>query len=216
MPRELQRKSNRDARSSGLTIVELSIGLAIVGLIGLAVTSFTFATAAAWRGSTVGQTMENAAHVTAVRLQDELRQACYFGAWRAGSLTPSPTSPPAAVLLWDGDRNADGMIQQSELAMLEYDPTTRKLYARRHRAPKVDRVWSNAEFTSPTAIDTFGATGRRVAVVSNVTGLTVRVRQDLNSTVRPRLEYRMNCFVGDASTEFVGVVALRAPSRPPT
>lgn len=209
------RRPGRPRARRGMTLVELSIGLAITAMIGAAVTSFTFATANAWRSSSSGQTAENAGHVTAVRVQDVLRSARLFGAWRAGDVHDASAVPSAAVLIWAGDRNGDGLIQQSEIALLEYDPAESRLYLRTQPAPKVDLVWNHATFTAPAAIDTFRTVGTRVPVLSNVRGASFVVRHNLNSTVRPRLEYRIKVQVGETVVGFAGVASLRAPGQTP-
>lgn len=208
-------RERRASAPRGLTLVELSVGLAITAIIGVAVCSFTFAAGTAWRGHEAGMTVEQLANLTSVRINSLVQTSGLFGAWSAGDLDDPDQTPRASVMIWTRDRNADGQIQTSEISLLEFDPSTGHLNCWAKPEPKIDETWTYAAFTAATAFDLMKTRSNRRALVSGVSGAAFSVSAGPGANGRPTLSYQFRSAVAGQVESFGGAAAIRAPAAVP-
>jgi hypothetical protein len=188
----------------GLTIVELVIGLVVLSMVAGATGALMVAVGTGWTHGNqieVGTSMSTQAMV---RIQKILRAAKQIGVCRTGGISGSP-SQAAAVLLWKGDLNGDGLVQASELALIEHqfnsDPTAAQLVcweisypmtwtsAQKQAADTTlanDAIYADAEIAAFKAM----ANVRAAGIVTCVTAAEFH-RIDSSTTVRPALEYAL-------------------------
>src|SRR3954471_12376899 len=114
-------------RQRGFTLVELSLGLLATAMVMGALAAFTTFVAKGWQESGGVQSLSLSSAAATLRIQEIVRNARLTGQYNAGALDGTSS---AAVLLWMDDTNSDGVIQQNECAMLEYDATTRTILKR--------------------------------------------------------------------------------------
>lgn len=198
-----------------MTVVELSIALAITGLIGAAVCSFTFATGTAWRSNEAGITAEQLANLTSIRVNNAVQTGRLFGAYSSGNIDDPSQPPYAALMIWTRDRNADGRIQTSEILLLEFDPVNSRLNAWMKPAPKIDETWTYAAFTASSAVDTMKFRSNRYTLISGLTAAQFALQTGGGANGRPTLAYQFRTQVGGTVESFTGAAAIRAPSAIP-
>jgi type II secretory pathway pseudopilin PulG len=100
------------------TLVELCLGLMITGLIASATAAMMVTVSRYWDQGT--QLDKNAAAMSqlAGRLQQVFQDAKCIGQWQAGTSSVQP----AAIAIWLRDDNSDGVMQQSELTVIRFNP----------------------------------------------------------------------------------------------
>jgi type II secretory pathway pseudopilin PulG len=172
---------------NGFTFVELCLGLVITSLVMSALAAFTLAMSSAWRQAEQTQSATIIANQVSAVLQDQIRQARLLGAWRAGSISGSGES--AAVMLWKEAADGDGIIQDSELSLIEFDPTRHRLMI----YPAGQGSGANvpySTFTSTAVIDSFksGRTARPLA--RSIWGASFKVSGTGSGQV-PRLQFAL-------------------------
>ena len=119
------RQNRHYPRTKGFTLVELMTGLMITAMVLCSLAVFSFGVSQSWMQSDSSQSTFLRQTLTVERLNHIVRQA--------QALEPNPTQgslndtiPSAACVLWT-DTNNDGIIQYSELSMLQYLPTSHTL-----------------------------------------------------------------------------------------
>ena len=217
------------ARTSGFTFVELMLGLLVTSLVMGALAAVMSAVAQGWQQSSSASSSTNVTAQVTLRLQQKLRAAHLIGAIRPGSMTGATVQ--AAALLWKADANYDWNVQFSEIALLEYhpstdatDPNTLRLYQVNWPAGWTlgqqqaadSTLSSNDEIYQDSEIDTF----RGLQYVSytvlarNVTACAFH-KNDSYTTNRPSLDYEIAISQNGATTTKLGTVSLRSPSTVP-
>jgi hypothetical protein len=224
-----------------MTLVELSIGLAITALVIGALSALWFAVAETWRksSSSQGTTLRTAQVV--VRLEATFRQARYICQWRPGSLDDDDDDPPASCFIWGADfwnaagnvnypndfktRAPDGLAQVGELALIEYDPTARRLYIYQPKDPTVmnvgeraaaGTVWAWSDLSKSSNLSTF----RNLSYVTkkvlseNVSGAEFNVPAT-PSLGRPMVEFTLKLTDSGTRTIAYSMATLRAPAAQP-
>lgn len=223
----------RRARSArrGFTFVELMLGLLVTSLVMGALAAVLSAVGQGWKQSGTANASSGVTSQTHLRLQRTLRATRLIGAVRAGSLTNS-SAPNAAALLWKSDSNYDWRVQFSEMALIEYrpssassDPNSVRLYqvsfpsgwTNAQKTAADSTLTSNDEIYQDAAIDTF----KNLQYVSyttlarNVTGCVIH-KNDSSATTRPSLDYKIVITRNGTSQTDIGSVAIRTPSTLPT
>jgi hypothetical protein len=108
---------------SGLTLVELALGLIVLTIVVGALSAVTLAVSQGWQQSDDAMAEMLAGQHGVSALARTLRQAKMIGTYRPGSLDGTTAPAEAAtVVIWKGDANEDGLIQFGEVAVIEFDP----------------------------------------------------------------------------------------------
>ena len=220
-------------RRRGFTFVELVLGMLVTTLVMGAVAALMSAVAQGWTQSAAVTMTATADAQVHLRLQKILRAARQLGYLRTGALDGS-SAAQAAVLIWKGDANLDGVPQYSELAILEYYPSNAAADASTIREYQI--VWPSS-FTAAqkTANDTnvdsadnynalYGVTLYNALMARPYLAYTIITRNvvgaefhriDNANRVRPALEYLVTLQHGTATDTEYGTVAERAPTTLP-
>ena len=224
-----------------MTLVELSIGLLVTSIILAALSALWYAVARTWSQNTGSQgTTLTAAHANG-RIEQIVRHSKYVVQYRRGSLQPSSSTLTAQVLFWkydgwnpyalrgDEDKETearpDGAAQMAELALLEHDPESRRLYLyqalpakimsldQRTRAAIV-AAW--AELTASDMPDTFKKYDfvQRQVFCEAVDGASFNV-PSWGRTARPAIEYTLRLARGRDHSVSYGLASLRGPTTRP-
>ncbi|HWP41145.1 MAG TPA: hypothetical protein VNL70_09485 [Tepidisphaeraceae bacterium] len=173
---------------SGFTFVELCLGLVITSLVMSALAAFTLAMSSAWRQAEQTQSATIIANQVSAVLQEQVRQARLLGAWRAGSISGSGES--AAVMLWKEAADGDGIIQDSELSLIEFDPTGHRLMI----YPAGQGSGANvpySTFTSTAVIDSFKAGRTARPMARGIWGASFKVSGTGGVGQVPRLQFAL-------------------------
>jgi prepilin-type N-terminal cleavage/methylation domain-containing protein len=116
------------ATRRGMTLVELSIGMVVTTIVMGALFAVWFGVANAWNSSTSSQSVALTGNLAASRLESTFRTTKYLCQYAIGSVDGSRT-PVGSVFFWKNDAwTADGAVQVAELALIEHDPVTKRLY----------------------------------------------------------------------------------------
>ena len=217
----------------GLTFVELVIGMTITALIAAAVATFLVSVSRGWAYSSAVQTQSTVSSQVMLRLNKLVKDAKQIGAFRAGGISGTVTTP-AAVLFWRGDLNGDDKIQFSELAVIQHDPdgdagneipTDAIVYW----SVQYPSAWSSAQKASndfdisdasfyndgeiTQFITNFPDVVKPSLIARDITRLQLN-RIDSSSTVRPALEYALKLTDADGvETTKYSRTTLRAPAK---
>ena len=223
-----------------MTLVELSIGVAITALVIAALSALWFAVAETWRksSSSQGQTLRTAQVVT--RLEAAFRQARYVCQWTPGSLSDTSVSP-ASCFVWRSDfwnaagnvNNAndfktlvsDGLAQVGELALIEYDPAAKRVYIYQPKDPTLmssgeraaaGTVWAWTDLSKSSNLSTFKSLSyvQKKVFSEYVTGAEFNV-PPTPSLGRPMVEFTLQLTDSGTSTIAYSMATLRAPSAQP-
>lgn len=205
--------------------MELMLGMVVTSLVMVAVGGLTTAVGRGWTQANSSSQASNVLAQSNLRLLKYLKAARQIGTVRTGSLT-STAGNPAAVMLWKGDANRDGLTQFSELAMIEYSPTDKTVMLYQVSYPS---SWTSAQKTTadtpamddddiydPAVTDTFKTMNYVTSTVllRNVSGCEFH-KKDSYGTVRPSFEYLLNVDQGGTTHTQYGTVAERVPSTLP-
>src|SRR6185437_13571291 len=106
-------------REGGFTFVEMVIGMVVMAMVMGVLAAVLMATAQGWKQSGTVQASTSVTALSHLRLQRDLKPVHLIGAVRAGG-----SGQNAAAMLWKADANYDWKVQFSELALLEYHPST--------------------------------------------------------------------------------------------
>lgn len=218
-------------------MVELIMGLVITTLVVGALAAVSLAVSSGWKqmfppvntsssapAPVAAQSPSVSAIQAMLRMQNVLRQARLVAFVRGGSITGSAT-PGAAVVLWKGDDNADGLIQFSEVTLIEHNVPDKALNLYTVQFP---REWSEADkaahdftvayslLSSASAPQDFKALQYVQArpLARDVTGATISV-QDAGGGPRPCVQFSLKLMRGVTSIVQEGSATLRAPGGAP-
>jgi prepilin-type N-terminal cleavage/methylation domain-containing protein len=124
-PNPTSRHVQRSRSRRGLTMVELSIGLAVMGVTLVAMSSFLSAVSQSWANSQNELKASNAASVAKAQMQDVLGAMLHVVQNKQGGAEGESSH----VFFWKHDAlvNDDGLAQFGEMALLEYDPAVSAL-----------------------------------------------------------------------------------------
>jgi len=208
----------------GFTFVELCLGLVITSLVMSALAAFTLAMSAAWKQAEQTQSATVIANQVSAVLQDQIRQARLLGGWRAGSINGSGEN--AAVMLWKEAADGDGIIQDTELSLIEFDPGGHRLVI----YPAGQGLGVNvpySTFATTSVIDSFKAGRTARPLARGIWGASFKVSGTGSGQV-PRLQFALRIVPekrddnGGVSPDAkarpliqYGVATLRAPAAIP-
>lgn len=218
-------RSHRTKRR-GLTLPELIIGTAMLGMIGTALTSFTLAMSAGWANSDKQFKIENASKRTGDQLESTLSGMLYVAQVKQSS----EGSPNTHVFFWSKDNlptKADQKAQLGEMSLVEYDATEKSVRLYKPKAAGLTAAQTttllNANWGDPTApaiVDYFksldsvevtpliGGAGSDIAVE----GATFKHFTPVGS--KPMTTYSMRLRNGNAEDARSGTVPMRAGRKP--
>lgn len=204
-------RSNNLVVRRGFTIVELLIGIVITSMVFAAMTTFTLATASAWKANQSLTDAMTTANLTGIRLTREFRNVRAAGAVREGSLDGTSA---AALVLWRADTNADSAIQLSELEVLGYDPTTKVVSTYKPPAGMTDEVVTTANFNADATITRL----LKIFTAKQFSGQveTMRLYKTSSGTKAGAVEAQLKVKKGDATQSFSVVVVMRSGAADPT
>jgi prepilin-type N-terminal cleavage/methylation domain-containing protein len=118
-------KQNNQSR--GLTLAELIIGLSVMSILLLALSAFTMAVGHAWTYSNqVGKSQLSSTR-SSVQLDQLLRNSLSVVQVK----NSETTTDTAHLFFWQADNNGgamDGAAQLGEMALLEYEPSSKTLW----------------------------------------------------------------------------------------
>ena len=218
--------SSRHRRRHGLTVAELSIGLVITSMVMAALASTWHAVASAWAVSGGTQGAGLTASVTVSRIEQRLRASRYVFQYASGSITTTPARA-AAIFYWKADNwnaTADGVCQLGEMALIEHDATTKRLYLyepiaaasmttiQRTAAGVTATTFDMTDASSPTNFKQLSFVSRAVlteavpAVAFNMPAQT--------TGGRPLIEFTLKVARPEGTLLFYGSCAQRAAARP--
>lgn len=119
------------ARSAGMTLPELILGLSLMIIVGAAAASVLMTTARGWEQTQSQQSASTSATLTRQHLVAKLRGVRYLGHVKKGSLDNS-TADVASVIYWNDDNfgttAGDATPQYGELSVLEFDPEQQAIF----------------------------------------------------------------------------------------
>jgi hypothetical protein len=210
-----------------MTIVELSIGLAITAMVTVALGGLWYAVGKSWSASEQGQHAQMAALQTVARMESYVREAKYLIQMSAGSI--DGTAGNATLFYWNNDNwqpsPSDGQPQLGELAYIEHDKSARKIYLyiplpysamnadQRVRAGAV-ATWSELSASStPGLFKSYDFVQKKV-IAEGVKGIKFYV-PNFGNTARPALEFSMKLERDEEKVMVYGTAALRGPTTRP-
>jgi len=213
-------------RRRGLTLVELSIGMVITSMVMGALSAVWFAMAHSWKttGSATGAGLT--ASVTAMRLEQRLRTSRYVFQYASGSVTATPTKA-AAIFYWKADNwnsTSDGIVQLGEMALIEHDSTSKRLYlyepiastsmtaAQLTAAGAAATTLDMTDSASPTNFKKLSFVKQSVISEAVVAAAFNLPTQTTNS--RPLIEYTLKVTRPEGSFVFYGACSQRAAAKP--
>ena len=206
----------------------------VTSLVMGALAALLGAVAKGWEHSGRTQATSNVIVQTHVRIQKLVKGVRQIGACRAGSIDGGAPEQ-AGVLLWKSDANGDGLIQLSEVALLECEMSALAADCKmKYRTIVYPNYWTEAqknsadgaaltstEFEDEASIDWFrtivgtSAYGQTTLVARNIVGSEFR-RSDGATVTRPVFHYLLNIQRGGAPETEYGAVAVRTPSKYPS
>lgn len=120
-------RHNLRTRRRGLTLIELTIGLAMLGMILMASAGLMTATAAGWKGTETSFLFASLRDRAGARVEDVLTSArCVVQ-----TVTPATAGQASSVFFWKTDGvtgTANGKAEFGEMALVEFDPATSAIY----------------------------------------------------------------------------------------
>jgi hypothetical protein len=213
---------------AGFTLMELTLGMLVTGLVMIAVSALLSAVARGWEQSGATQVTSLYRVQTHARIEKYLRGAKQIGAVRSGSV--DGTQAAAGVMLWAGDANLDNKVQFSELGLLAheggvgtssgylayYDVSYPASWTASQKSAADTPALADDEIYNNSNIDTFRtlANVRKTVVATNVVGARFTKTDGVDVT-RPTLEYALK-FQKDGGTDYeYGSVSTRTPTTLP-
>jgi hypothetical protein len=210
-----------------MSLVELSIGIVITTLVFGALSALWYAVAETWTKSGSSQSVTLVGNQAMARLEATLRTAKYIIQCNAGS-TDGKTTPAASVFIWKADNwigVADGAVQVAELAVIEHDPASGRIYLYQAipkasmNADQISRasgvtLWN--DLSNPNTLTSFKSFDfvQRSVLSEAVTGALFNARS-ASSGVRPTLEYTLVLSRAGGSSRIYSLASLRGPSTRP-
>jgi hypothetical protein len=224
-----QLRNRPRTRAAGFTLMELTLGMIVTGLVMIAVSALLSAVAQGWTQS--GQTQVNSTYRVQAhaRMQKILKGAKQIGAVRNGSIDGNLAA--AGVMLWASDANLDNKVQFSELGLLVhegpvgttggyiayYDVSYPSTWTAAQKTTADTPALADDEIYNNSNIDTFRSLAyvRKTVLATNVVGAVFTKTDSVNVT-RPTLDYTLKFDKVDADTDLeYGSVALRTPTTLP-
>jgi hypothetical protein len=207
-------------------LVELCLGLLATAMVGIALASFTVSIAQGWEASGGAQSTSLSSAAATLRIQEIVRNARLTGKCNTGALDGSSS---AAVLLWLEDTNADGVIEENECAMLEYDASSRCIIKRTVPSSGSTASMNWATFSSSsTVLSNFRGDATVIQPVArDIDGAVFYANAGDGTTDLPTLEFSLKfqrtTTRSDGSTQTVGspligygVATVRTPLQRPS
>jgi hypothetical protein len=228
MPCALEHPRTRRRRAAGFTLMELTVGMIVTGLVVMAISALLSAVAQGWEQSGEAQVTSTYRVQTTARMQKVLRGARQLGAVRTGSTDGSLAA--GAVMLWAADDNLDNKVQFSELALLVheggvgtplgyiayYDVSYPSSWTAAQKTAADTPALADDEIYNAANIDTFRtlANVNKTILVTNVMGAEFKKIDGVDVT-RPTLDYTLKV-VKSGLIEFeYGSVSSRTPTTIP-
>jgi hypothetical protein len=207
-------------------LVELCLGLLATAMVGIALASFTVSIAQGWEASGGAHSTSLSSAAATLRIQEIVRNARLTGKCNTGALDGSSS---AAVLLWLEDTNADGVIEENECAMLEYDASSRCIIKRTVPSSGSTASMNWATFSSSsTVLSNFRGDATVIQPVArDIDGAVFYANAGDGTTDLPTLEFSLKfqrtTTRSDGSTQTVGspligygVATVRTPLQRPS
>jgi hypothetical protein len=210
-----------------MSLIELSIGLVITTMVVGALSALWYAVAETWVKSGSSQNVTLTGNQAVSRIESNLRTAKYIFQYSAGSLD-GKTTPAASVLYWKADNWSnltDGAVQVAEIALLEHDPASGRLYLYQAipkasmNASQITRasgvaMWNDlSSYSTVTAFKSYDFVQKTV-LSEAITGAV------FNATPapvggRPALEYTLVLSRAGSSSRVYSVASVRGPTTRP-
>lgn len=168
-------------RAAGLTLIELTISLAIMSMVAGAMFSITLAISNAWRTCELQQSVQQFSKQAGGQLRAMLSSAKTVGLCTAdgvklkadGNTEPAPALG-AACAFWREDANNDGVIQLSEVCLIQHDLASSELciYKYEPHAAGASNVCGNNDLIDSNKAEDFKKlpATRRSVLAHHVTG----------------------------------------------
>jgi type II secretory pathway pseudopilin PulG len=134
----------RAGRINGFLLIELLVGMVIVAIVMLALSSVLFTVAQGWDDQDVSQSTQVQANQLYAKVQSYLSAAKCVTLASAG-----PTS--GGVIFWRADDDQDGLIEEGELGLIIQDPATHSLYLYRSMLPYAGQAATTCTLSQFTA-----------------------------------------------------------------
>jgi hypothetical protein len=183
-----------------------------------ALASFALAMASAWKQAEQSQSLSLRGQAAVLRIADLLHNARLVGPVRAGAIE-NPVSG-AAVLLWGEDTNSDGLIQGSEVRMIEHDVANDRLVLY-SGTPAETATWSYATvFSDPAVLDVFKSGHTPTPLANGIDGAVFEATGTGSATSNPSLSFALKLHRESATGAQrvaiqYGTATLRAPLAEP-
>lgn len=220
------------ARRRGMTVIELSMGLLVTGMVMASLAAVWSAVGQTWSNTSSSQQVSLSGNQAGLRLEDRLRQSKYICQYTSGS-QDSSASKAASVLLWKSDTwsvapatSADGKPQLGELLLIEHSVSDQKVYvyepiassamdaSQKSRAGGV-ATWSDlSASTTPTTFKTYDFV-RKKTLAESVGGMILYVPAQ-TTNARQSMEFTLKISRGGITSVVYGTGALRGPTTKPT
>lgn len=220
------------ARRRGMTVIELSMGLLVTGMVMASLAAVWSAVGQTWSNTTSSQQISLSGNQAALRLEDLLRQSKYVCQYTSGSLDGS-ASKAASVLLWKNDSwsvapatSADGKPQLGELLLIEHSVPDQKIYvyepiassamdaSQKSRAGGV-ATWSDlSASTTPTTFKTYDFV-RKKTLAESVSGASLYLPAQTTSA-RQGLEFTLKLSRSGTTSIVYGTGTLRGATTKPS
>lgn len=214
------------AARPGMTLVELCIGMVVTAMVLAALSAMWFGVAHAWAGSTASQGVALTGNLAAVRLESTFRAAKYLCQYTVGSVDGKST-PVGSVFFWKNDAwTADGAVQIAELALIEHDPVTKRLYlyealpatsmsADQQTRASIRVTWTDLVASgTPGTFKTYDFVQKKV-LSEAVAGASFNVPTSGKPNLRPSFEFTLTVSRPGGDLLVYGTASLRSPTTRP-
>lgn len=223
----MRRPENSGRCRRAMSLIELCIGLVITTMVVGALSALWYGVAETWAKSGSSQNVALTGNQAVSRIEANLRTAKYIFQSTAGS-TDGKTTPAASVLYWKADNwnnLTDGAVQVAELALIEHDPASGKLYLYQAipkasmNASQITRasgvaMWSDlSSYSTVTAFKSYDFVQKTV-LSEAITG-AVFTTHVAASGGRPTLEYTLVLSRAGTSSRIYSVASVRGPTTRP-
>ena len=156
----------------GLTLAELILGTAMLGIVMMAAAGLMTAVAAGWKSGDTVARVANVGDRAGLRVEESLAAALYVLQVKA----PASAGAASYVFYWKSDGVtgvADGKAQLGEMALIEFDPTT-----------KAVRLYEPLAASAMTAVESKPDAARSIAASSARRRADARHRRAAESRAR--------------------------------
>ena len=216
------------ARRRGLTLAELILGMAMLGIVMMAAAGLIAAVAAGWKSGDAVARTANVAERAGQRVEDALAAALYVLQVKA----PATAGANSYVFFWKTDGItglADGKAQFGEMALIEFDPATKAILLYEPMAGSAMTsaqfaTASNSDWGDPTSPDvvTFFKQQTFVQAATTLIGGQSGASEVSAATftsfatpgAKPLVSYSLTMAQGGLPVARQGTVTLRAGQKP--